>query len=114
MVSTVARLWPLHCAAELGTLVAAIGVALQRKWVQSEQRRHHRQPAVTVLDIGGMQHQPRGVDQEMVLPAFDFPACVIARRVDRGRSFSAPLTLWLSITAAVGEALRPAFSRHLT
>jgi hypothetical protein len=60
---------------------------------------------------GDGQDQAEGVDEEMALLAFDLLARVIARRVDARPPFSAPFTLWLSITAALGEASRPSKSR---
>ena len=38
----------------------------------------------------------------------------LAMRIDAGPPFSALLTLWLSMIAAVGLASRSAFSRHAT
>ena len=60
---------------------------------------------------GDGQDQTEGVDEEMAFLAFDLLARVIARRVDARPPFSALLTLWLSITAALGEASRPSRSR---
>jgi hypothetical protein len=60
---------------------------------------------------GDGQDQAEGIDEEMALLAFDLLARVIARRVDARPPFSAPFTLWLSITAALGEASRPSRSR---
>ena len=71
--------------------------------------------AVAILQVGRMdgdgKDQAEGVDEEMTLLAFDFLARIIARRVDVRPPFSAPFTLWLSITAALGEASRPSRSR---
>jgi hypothetical protein len=52
------------------------------------------------------------IDEDMPLLAFDFLARIIAMRINAGPPFSALFTLWLSITAAVGLACRPACSRH--
>jgi hypothetical protein len=60
----------------------------------------------------GVRHQACGVDKDMPLLAFDFLPRIIAMRIDAGPPFSALFTLWLSITAAVGLAWRPACSRH--
>jgi hypothetical protein len=62
----------------------------------------------------GVKHQPRCVDQDVTLLPLDFLARIIPRRVDPTSPFSALLMLWLSITAAVGLAVRPANSRHAT
>ncbi len=74
-----------------------------------------QQGAVAVLYVGRVdddgKDQAEGVDQEMALLALDLLARVIARRVDARPPFSAPFTLWLSITPALGEAPRPSNSR---
>jgi len=103
---------------ELWTLVAAIGVELQQKRIQAEQGCHHQHAAITVLQGGrmddGVQDQTLRVYKEMALLAFDLLASVEAVGIDTAPPFSALLTLWLSMTAAVGEASRCANSRHLT
>lgn len=74
--------------------------------------------AVTVLNIGGVdgdaQQQAERIDEDMALRALDLLARVIPRRIERGPPFAAPLTLWLSMTATVGLASRPARSRVST
>lgn len=86
--------------------------------MKAEQRRHHPHTAITILDGPGMnkgvKQQAFGVYEDVALLALDLLAGVIARRVDRSPPFSALLTLWLSMMAAVGLASRPAFSRHWT
>jgi len=62
----------------------------------------------------GVEQQALGVDQDMTLLAPDLLAAVIARRVNAAPPFSALLTLWLSMIAALGLASRPANSRHAT
>jgi hypothetical protein len=62
----------------------------------------------------GLEQQALGVDQDMTLLAPDLLATVIARRVNAAPPFSALLTLWLSMIAALGLASRPANSRHAT
>jgi hypothetical protein len=59
-----------------------------------------------------MQHQACGIDKDMSLLALDLLPRIITVRIDAGPPFSALFTLWLSITAAVGLASRPACSRH--
>jgi hypothetical protein len=54
------------------------------------------------------------VDQDMPFLAVDLFPRIIAGRVDRTPPFSALLTLWLSMIAAVGLDSRPAISRHFT
>ena len=74
--------------------------------------------AVAILHIGSMDdsmhQQALRIDQDMPLLALDLLGCVVAVRVDAGPPFSALFTLWLSMMAAVGDASRPAFSRHAT
>ena len=105
-----------HGRGKLRSLVSAIGKQLTQKWIHSEQGRDHQYPAVPVLNIGGMnnavQQQPYRIDKDMPLLAFDLLASIIAVRIDAGPPFSALLTLWLSMTQAVGLASRPACSRH--
>jgi disulfide bond formation protein DsbB len=62
----------------------------------------------------GVQQQTLCVYQDMALLAFNLLAGIIARRIDREPPFSALLTLWLSMIAAVGLASRSASSRHFT
>jgi hypothetical protein len=62
----------------------------------------------------GVQQQALRVYQEMALLALDLLARVEAVAVDAGPPFSALLTLWLSMIAAVGLAARAACSRHCT
>jgi hypothetical protein len=50
----------------------------------------------------------------MALLALDQLARIKAVRIDAGPPFSALLTLWLSMMAAVGLASRSSFSRHVT
>ena len=101
-----------------GSLIAAVSVELEQERVEAEQRRHQQHAAVAVLHIGrvhdGLHQQALGVDQDMALPALDLLARVVARRINREPPFSAPLTLWLSMIAAVGLASRPACSRQRT
>jgi hypothetical protein len=52
------------------------------------------------------------IDKNVSLLALDLLACVVARRIDAGPPFSALLTLWLSMMAAVGLASREASSRQ--
>jgi hypothetical protein len=105
-------------ALELRPLVAAVGVELAREGMQAKERAHHQHAAVAVLEVGGMhegmEQQTLRVHQEVALLARDLLARIKARRIDAAPPFSAPLTLWLSMIAAVGLASRPACSRHWT
>ena len=107
-----------HALLEFRSLVAAIGIELQEEREQAEHRAHQQHAAIAILKVGGMddsaQKQTLGIYQNMALLAFDLLAGIVARRVDRAPPFSALLTLWLSMIAAVGLASRSANSRHFT
>jgi hypothetical protein len=62
----------------------------------------------------GFHQQALRVDKNMPLLALYLFAAIEARRIDPPPPFSALLTLWLSIMAAVGLAARSACSRHRT
>ncbi len=95
--------------------VAAVGIQLQQEWKQAEQRRHDQHAAVAVLHVrrvdDAVHQQALCVDEEMPLFALDLLPGIETMRV-RDPPFSALLTLWLSIMAAVGLASRPTSSRH--
>jgi len=111
-----ARQNPLRRALELWPLIAAIGVELDQERKGAEQARHQQRPAIAVLDIGGVHdgvhQQALGIDEDVPLLALDLLAGVITRRINRRPPFSALLTLWLSMIAAVGLASREAAWRH--
>src|SRR5688500_6278985 len=71
--------------------------------------------AIAILHIGRMhnnvQEETERVDEDVPLAALDLLARVIARRIERGPPFCAPLALWASRIAAVGLPARPACSR---
>ena len=54
------------------------------------------------------------VYENVALLTLDFLARVETMRINGGPPFSALLTLWLSMMAAVGLASRSSFSRHAT
>jgi hypothetical protein len=97
--------------------IGTVGEQLAQEGELSEQGAQQQHAAVAVLNIRRgdqrMQHETERVDQQMALLALDQLAAIEARRVDAGAPFSALLTLWLSITQAVGVISRPACSRHL-
>ena len=62
----------------------------------------------------GVQQKALRIYQDVALLAFDLLSRIKTGRVDREPPFSALLTLWLSMIAAVGLASRPASSRHFT
>ena len=103
---------------ELRPGVAAVGVELEQERIQPEQGGHHQHAAIAVLHVSRMDdrvhQQALRVDEDVALLAFDLFTCVKAGRINRAPPFSAPLTLWLSMMAAVGLASRPACSRHWT
>lgn len=83
-----------------------------RAWVENESG------AVAILDIGGMhrgaQQQAERIYENVALLALDLLSRIVAMRIDARPPFSALLTLWLSIIAAVGLASRSSRSRHAT
>jgi hypothetical protein len=103
---------------EFGSLIAAIGEQLFQERKHPEQVRHDQNAAIAILNIGrmddGVKQQAQRVYKNKCrfLPLIFFPH---HSRADRCRPpFSALLTLWLSMMAAVGLASRWAWSRHLT
>ena len=107
-------------------LICAVGEQFLEKGEHAEQRRHEREAAVAILNVGGgddaVQEQALGIGQNMALLALDQFPRIEAVRVDACPPFSrfaspsgaALLTLWLSMMQAVGFASRSAFSRHST
>ena len=39
------------------SLIAAVGIKLQKEWMQTEEGRHQQRATVAILDIGGMHHR---------------------------------------------------------
>ena len=107
-----------HGAAKQRALITAIGVEFHQERIQAEHGRHHECAAVAILNVSsmndGMNQQALRIDENVPLLALDLLSRVVARRINRSPPFSALLTLWLSITAAVGLASRPIASRHFT
>ena len=103
---------------ELRSAIAAVGKEPGQKRKRAKQGRHQHRAAVTVLDVGGvddrLHQQALRIDEDVALLAQDLLAGVVARRIDASPPFSALLTLWLSMIAAVGLASRAAASRHFT
>ena len=97
---------------------AAIGVEFHQERIQAEHGRHHERAAVAILNVSGMNdgmyQQALRINENVALLALDLLSRVVARRINRSPPFSALLTLWLSITAAVGLASLPIASRHFT
>src|SRR5271157_5399552 len=113
-----ARANSFHCRLEFRPLIASVGKEPAQEGEGAEQGRHQRRAAVAVLDVGGVDdrvhQQALRVDENVTLLAVDLLTRVVARWVDAGPPFSALLTLWLSMIAAVGLASRAAASRHFT
>ena len=85
---------------------------------KAQQRRHQQHATIAVLNVGRMHdrlhQQAVRVAQDVPFLASDLFTPIKARRIDPTPPFSALLTLWLSMIAAVGLASRPAVSRHWT
>ncbi len=90
--------------------IGAVGEQLAQEGELPEQGAQQQHAAVAILNIGRgdqrVQHQTERVDEKMALLALDQLAAIEARWVDAGAPFSALLTLWLSITQAVGLIAR--------
>jgi hypothetical protein len=100
------------------SLIAAVGKQLLQERIHPEQSGKQQDAAVAILDIGrvndGVEQQTQRIYENVALLAFDLLARIIAIRIDTGPPFSALLTLWLSMMAAVGLASRSPCSRHST
>jgi hypothetical protein len=98
--------------------IGAVGEQLAQERELPKQLGQQQNTTVAVLNVGGghqrVQHQAQCIDEDMTLLALDQLAGIEAMRVDARAPFSAPFTLWLSMTQAVGLASRSACSRHLT
>ena len=103
---------------EFRSLIAAVGKQLLQERIHPEQSGKQQDAAVAILDIGGMndgvEQQTQRIYEKVALLALDLLARIIAMRIDTGPPFSALLTLWLSMMAAVGLASRSPCSRHST
>ena len=98
-----------------GPLVAAIGEHPNDEGEEAPDLLEDRQSAITILDIGRLdmsrEDQAERIDDDVPLLAFDLFPSVVARWINPRPPFSAPLTLWLSMIAAVGLASLPESSR---
>lgn len=97
------------------TLISAIGVELQQERIEAEQAGHDEEAAIAILDVrsmnDGVHQEALRVDENVPLLALDFLARIVAMGIVRP-PFSALFTLWLSMSAAVGDVSRSALSRH--
>ena len=111
---------------EFWSLIAAVGKQLLQERIHPEQSGKQQDAAIAILDIGGMndgvEQQAHRIYENVALLALDLSATsslsllarIIAMRIDAGPPFSALLTLWLSMMAAVGLASRSPCLRHST
>src|SRR5260370_36395248 len=71
-----------------------------------------------MLNVGGVHdgvdQQALRIEENVPLLALNLFSRIVTRRIDRRPPFSALLTLWLSMTAAVRLRSRPSPSRHFT
>jgi Enoyl-(Acyl carrier protein) reductase len=90
---------------EFGSLIAAVGKQLLQERIHPEQSGKKQDTAVAILDIGGLndgvEQQTQRIYKKVALLAFDLLPRIKAMRIDTGPPFSALLTLWLSMIAAV-------------
>ena len=104
--------------AKLRSLIAAISEQLLKKRKFPEQCAQNENAPITILNVSamndGVKQQAYRVDENMPFLTFNLFARIITMRIDAVPPFSALFTLWLSMTAAVGLASRPAASRHFT
>ncbi len=100
------------------SFVSAVGEKFFEEREHAEQGCQQHDAAIAILNARGcddaVQKQALHVDENMSLLALDQLAGIKAVRIDAGPPFSALLTLWLSMMAAVGLASRASFSRHVT
>ena len=86
--------------------IGAVGEQFAQEGELPEQGEQQQHAAVAILNVGRsdqrVQHQTERIDEQMALLALDQLAAIEARWVDAKAPFSALLTLWLSITQAVG------------
>lgn len=104
---------------QLRPLIAGVGEDALDEGEQAAGSPVEDQPgAIAVLQVSRMnddvQQEAERIDKNVPFAAFDLLARVIARRIDRGPPFCAPLALCASMMATVGLASRPAFSRAAT
>jgi site-specific DNA recombinase len=104
-----------HCSPGDVTLIGAVGEDHLDEREQPAGGAQDRHGPVTVLDVGGMDHgteqKAQRVDQDVPLLALDLLARIVTARINARPPFSALLTLWLSMIAALGLASLPLLSR---
>jgi hypothetical protein len=99
-------------------LISGVGEDAQDEREQRARARiEHECRTITILDIGAVhcraQRQAERIYENVALLALDLLSRIVAMRIVRP-PFSALLTLWLSMIAAVGLASRPSRSLHFT
>ena len=74
----------------------SIGIELEQKRIEAEQRRHHQDTSITVLNAGmvhhGMHQEALSIDENVPLLTFDLFARIVTGQV-RDPPFSALFTL---------------------
>ena len=109
LFESVLKYWPL---------VAGVSIEFQEKRIHAKQRGHHQNATVAILNVRGMhermQQEAKSIYEDMALLAFDLFSGVVPVRINPRPPFSALLTLWLSMMAAVGLTSRSAASLHST
>jgi hypothetical protein len=98
--------------------ITRVGEDAQDEWEQSSRALVEDEArAVAILNAGrmnsGTQQQAERIYENVALLTLDLFAGIVSMRIVRP-PFSALLTLWLSMMAAVGLASRSSFSRHST
>jgi hypothetical protein len=115
---SVTRQGLLLSIAKLRSLIAVVSEQPLKKRKSPEQCVQNENASIAILNVGamndGVKQQTYRVDENMPFLAFDLFARIITMRIDAVPPFSALFTLWLSMTAAVELASRPAASRHFT
>ena len=100
-------------------LIARVGEDAQDEREQRARAcvENERRP-IAILDIGrmnnGVQQKAERIYENVALLALDLFSRIEAMRIDARPPFSALLTLWLSMIAALGLASRSSRSLHAT
>src|SRR5207247_9864253 len=95
-----------HLVLQLAPLIAGVSEQRLQERIHPEQGCKQQDAAVAILDVSGMndgvEQQTQRIYQNVALLALDLFARIIAMRIDAGPPFSALITLWLSLMAALG------------
>ena len=78
-------------------MIGAVGKQLLKEWKLAEQRGEQQEPAIAILNVGGMddgvEQETERIDEKMPLLALDQLAGIEAVWIDAGPPFSALFTL---------------------